>query len=525
MNIYLFILLISIAAIVLKSLNLLGFPLYLDEGIYISWAHLFSQDPSFAYVSMQDGKTPLFMWLTAYLNNFTHLSIISGRLVSVLAGGITAFAWTCIAFNLFGKKAAIASGIIFLITPYSYFIERMAFVDSLLTSLAGLSFLFLVLVYQRIEKLNKFDWTLILCAVLSGLFLGLSFVTKTSTVAFLITQLIIIGLWIGKFIFQRKFLNASLLLLSSGIFYLVYKELVADLRIGSYRFWENIAEKEHQLTYTNSEIISRVTSLGGINSYFQSFESVATYFLVYLTGIFILFLIGGFLILKKKRGYLWLLVYTVVLFSGTLLAGKVVASRYFYPVVPSMLVIASVGVVELWDRKNKFSRYLVGFLLLIPTIQSIWLLTNPVSFPYASHEQSFVSSGISALGLPESIKIVKDNSLDSVVAINGIWGVSDGAVISFEESGIKAIKLDNMLLSQELNSGKCEEKFKEVDGKCWKINSIALEDIGNKYKYFYITDEFKDIDILFKLGTTETIKEFKRPNSQQKTYLLKLKDL
>src|SRR5690606_16845113 len=94
-------------------------------------------------VSMQDGKTPLFIWLTTIINPLFNNFLFSGRLVSVAASLVSLICWLIIGYKILGKKALPFIIIIFLAAPFNVLISRLAFVDSLLIATGSLSILFL----------------------------------------------------------------------------------------------------------------------------------------------------------------------------------------------------------------------------------------------------------------------------------------------------------------------------------------------------------------------------------------------
>ena len=69
----------------LTSLNLL--PVFADESIYIRWSQLIIDDwKRYLFFAMNDGKTPLFVWLTTIALKFWNDPLIAGRMISVIAG-------------------------------------------------------------------------------------------------------------------------------------------------------------------------------------------------------------------------------------------------------------------------------------------------------------------------------------------------------------------------------------------------------------------------------------------------------
>ena len=168
----------------IRFVNLLAQPMYLDEGNYIAWASLFHQSPGFAYVSMQDGKTPLFMWLITWIEPWFGSYLLTGRLISVVAGIISIIVWSVILKKMFDKKTAIAFILLSLVTPYFVLIDRLAFVDGLMAMFASISMLGLVVGRQH-------WWG----GLLAGLGLGFGFYTKSAMKLVLIVQSGIAASW------------------------------------------------------------------------------------------------------------------------------------------------------------------------------------------------------------------------------------------------------------------------------------------------------------------------------------------
>ena len=70
----------------LRLTGLTRLPIFSDEAIYIHWAQIISRDPGQFLISLTDGKQPLFMWLNVLTVGLFDDPLVSGRLVSVIAG-------------------------------------------------------------------------------------------------------------------------------------------------------------------------------------------------------------------------------------------------------------------------------------------------------------------------------------------------------------------------------------------------------------------------------------------------------
>src|SRR5260221_7286897 len=75
--------------LVLRLPNLTLQPIFADEAIYIRWAQIAKAEPSLRFISLQDGKTPLFMWAMAPNLVIFEDPLFAGRLLSVMSGFFT----------------------------------------------------------------------------------------------------------------------------------------------------------------------------------------------------------------------------------------------------------------------------------------------------------------------------------------------------------------------------------------------------------------------------------------------------
>ena len=515
------------------SFNLLGQPLYLDEGLYIFWASLFHSDPNFAYVSMQDGKTPLFIWLTSFLNPFFQNYLFTGRLISVLASLITMICGVLLAWKIAGSKAAFFAFILFLICPFNILISRMAFVDSLFIAFGNLSITCLFFARDFIQ--NKKIILGFLLAVFAGIFLGLGFMTKTTARVFLVAEIIVIGFWILVEFKNgyRDFINLKihslrshnfrtifLLIIFAALLIGLYFEILGYLRIGGLRHWGMISIKEADLTFSLREIFANLTGHTSGYYYLKNLPLYMEYLVVYF-GTILVFFVFGIWQLFKKRENLWLLIIPVIFFFAVFLSAKIPASRYLAILIPQVLIISAIGLNKIWPSKVKFSKLFIIILLAIPAIMSSILVASPTKAIYASDDRSyFVESEINVYGLDEIINILEAQKDTSVLGIDASWGINEGLTATLGEKGIKTVVLNKFIPTLPSEDLECEEGYAE-QGLCWKLNIGRLKDFPDKQAFIYMTLNPNQVDLLSRISNVEIIKEFKRANSGVTSYLIK----
>jgi len=479
----------------------MALPLYLDEGIYIFWAKLFSLDPSFAYTPLTDGKAPLFMWLTGSFNQYFNDFLLTGRLISTFSGGITVLSWMIILQKITSRKMAFLFWLLFLVTPYAFLIERMAFVDSLLTALISLGTMSLVITFKKINSLKKW-WLAVIGGFAAGTSFGLAYLTKTSTRAYLVVILIIGVLWLVKSLTQKKLAQTLLIIIVIGVMFAVYNELVTDFRIGSQRNWAMIEQKEAELTYTLPQIFHTFFVSSKFTLVYQdSLPFLVSYLSVYLGVLFIPFLLGSVWVFRNRRDLVWLFIYLLIGLVGTFFSARMMSSRYFYPLVPPFLALAGFGMNQLWDKASS-GKIIFGIILGVLAVKSLFFLISPLNAFYSYDDQGFFVVGVTAPGLAEIKQELKNNPQESIVGVSGIWGIPDG--VTTELPQVEVVGLTNWLSDDHVDLGK-----------------VASSPKPNKYLYLTL-DEKNALPILDHFYSYTIIYQFSRPYSHKKVYFLKL---
>src|SRR3989338_10978213 len=101
-----------------RLINLTLLPIFTDEAIYIRWSQIALQDPAHRFISLYDGKQPLFVWLNMLTLNLPVDPLVAGRRVSVLAGFVSLIGIIALAWRLFGKRAGLFAGFVYILSPF-----------------------------------------------------------------------------------------------------------------------------------------------------------------------------------------------------------------------------------------------------------------------------------------------------------------------------------------------------------------------------------------------------------------------
>src|SRR5882672_9043709 len=66
--------------------HILTLPVFTDEAIYIHWSQIASDDASWRFISLTDGKQPMYVWIAIIFLKLFHDPLYASRMVSVVAG-------------------------------------------------------------------------------------------------------------------------------------------------------------------------------------------------------------------------------------------------------------------------------------------------------------------------------------------------------------------------------------------------------------------------------------------------------
>lgn len=156
-----------------RLFRIMSLPIFTDEAIYVRWSQIAKQDASWRFISLTDGKQPMFVWLTMTVMRLVKDPLLAGRLISVFAGFVTMIGLYFVGRELFKNRwVGAVSAFLYLIFPMALVYDRMALYDSLVGTFAIWS-LYLSIVLVRKVRLDV--------ALILGMVMGGGALTKTSS--------------------------------------------------------------------------------------------------------------------------------------------------------------------------------------------------------------------------------------------------------------------------------------------------------------------------------------------------------
>lgn len=404
---------IGLLFIVTRVINLGIIPIFTDEAIYTYWAQVALHDPAQRYISLEDGKQPLFIWLAAIMQKIVPDPLFATRSVSILAGVASLVGIYLLANHLFGKKVARIATLLYVVLPFTLLYDRMALYDSLLTALIIYSVYFSIKLAQK-PKLEN--------ALMAGIFIGLGLITKSSALLYLILipAPLLIFLPPNSQIKKTFIKWVPLAALSAFIAQVMYN----SLRLSPLFYMIN----RKNLTFIKpvSEFIKEPFSL-----FLPNIKSMIDWQFSYLglpIALFFISVLFYSLIKKEKKLYL-LFVYMAFPFLGEAFFNTVLYPRFMLFYFPFFIIILSWGAVEIGKKfsKKPYLNYLLAILLLIyPASSSYFLLTSPTSTNIASSDKNqYIEQWPAGYGVKEIVSLLKEQVKqgDVYVATEGTFGL------------------------------------------------------------------------------------------------------
>ena len=303
-----------------RLVNLKLIPIFTDEAIYARWAQIALHDPVNRFISLEDGKQPLFIWLAAIAQKFISDPLIATRLVSVFAGFGSLCGIYLLAKELFGSKTAKLAAFAYVVLPFTLLYDKLGIYDSLLTMLG----IWAVYFTLKMAKKPSLDY-----ALLNGFAIGLALITKSSASFYL---------YLLPFsLFQFDFGKTQVLKRLFDWFKLTLVTFVlAELFYNSLRLsplFYIIKRKNYEFIRPFSEVLTNP-----LHSVFSNFKALAQWLIIYIGWpLFIVFLIGIFLgISRRDKKIIYLAILILTPFTAEVIFNKVLYPRFilfYFPYV------------------------------------------------------------------------------------------------------------------------------------------------------------------------------------------------
>lgn len=396
-----------------RIINLNIIPIFTDEAIYTYWSQIALHDPANRYISLVDGKQPLFIWFGAVFLIFIKDPLIATRSVSILSGLVSLIGIYLLTKELFGRKTARLSALLYVVLPFTLIYDRLALYDSLLTAIC----IFIVFFSLKLAISPRVDY-----ALLAGLTIGLGLITKSS--AFLYLYLLPMSLVVVNFkkvnVIKHLTRYLPLVLLSVILSQVIYNSL-------------RLSPLFYMIDRKNMEFIRPVGVVlqNPFSYFFSNSNAMVTWLSSYLgTPLVIIFIIAlsqG--LYSRNKNVILLSIYIAFPFLVEAIFNKVLYPRFMLFYLPFIIILISQGFSILY-KMLKFKNWALNLViistLLYPVANSILLLTNPSLSKIASSDlDQYINSWPAGYGVKEVVQILKNQAQKEqiFIATEGTFGL------------------------------------------------------------------------------------------------------
>lgn len=407
-----------------RLLNLTKTPIFTDEAIYIHWAHVGSFDPAWRFIPLTDGKPPLFHWIVMATIRVFDDPLLAGRIVSVAAGGLSTVFIGLLGWYLYKNKyVGYLASLLYIILPFTLVHDRLALVDSLLTTFVIVSLLLTVWLIEE-KRLDT--------ALLLGLTLGFGMLTKPAAI---FGQMILpFSLILSPVKKLRNYISLTNLKWLSLVFLVILmaQGMFASLRLSEFHY--RIAQKNQEFIIPVSAFIdSPLQYLRG------NLTSLIAWQISYHSLPLVLAVVVGLSCVKYSRQNLWLSLF----YFGPLIAiaglNKIIFARYLLVIYPAMILITALGIWRILSMlRNKWQQVLVFSLLLgfssLVSLQVIWA-PESAAIPEGDRKQYF-TSWTAGYGIKEVANFLQQEASDEEIYVGtqGTFGLMPYALELYTRS-------------------------------------------------------------------------------------------
>src|SRR6266700_3354416 len=111
-----------------RLFHILMLPVFTDEAIYIHWSQVAAGDASWRFISLTDGKQPMYVWIAMFFLKVIQDPLLAGRLVSVLAGYLSLVGMFFLGREVFkDTKIGLLASLLYVLYPFSLVYDKFAF--------------------------------------------------------------------------------------------------------------------------------------------------------------------------------------------------------------------------------------------------------------------------------------------------------------------------------------------------------------------------------------------------------------
>ena len=399
---------IVVVYVTLTFSNLTKLPMFVDEALYLRWGQIAGADATWRFISLTDGKQPLYTWAVVPFMKYFGDPLYGGRFVSALCGLFTLLGVMYGGWLLSGKKLAFWAGLVTLLSPFLFFYNRFAVME-------GMMIMFGVWVFNLsilLARTRRLDIALIL-----GIWTGLALLVKSPSMFFmlLIPSAYLLVVDFKQLFTKQTFTFLLLVTISWGM-----AEVINNIqRLSPWMYM--IKEKNSFFIVPYDEIFKDMTRLT------NNFQDIWRWHAAYTTiPVLLTALVGLYFWLRQswRQGLLTFGWFFLPVF-GTVLLAKLFAPRYMVFTTPFLLLLSGYALSLIKNTKSQLTVFIL--ISLLPLTQLFSLLRDPIHYSYLKMDEGYVNGWSAGNGTKQiaewAVARVKTTRAPMTIFTEGTFGI------------------------------------------------------------------------------------------------------
>lgn len=440
---------IIVIYLITRFFNLELIPIFNDESTYIRYGMHEYKEPVFKAYSLLIGKEPLLPYLFAVFGSASNNLLFGSRAVSVMFGLFTLLGLFLFTKEVMNKKVAVIVAMLYVLSPFNLFFDRLALLDSAINTIAIWS------LYLTYLTLKNPKWVL---GAALGFIVGIGLYIKTSAFFYLfLPATVLLISFIPKFQMSK---DKKMLTQVIGFSFLV--SLLVFMPLFQSEYYGIHLELLNQYTYPLSSVFSFPVS-----NWIANFSNLSVWIIFYTTPFLFSAAVIGLFYLVKKPKYFFIILWFILPLIYEVLYAKLFTSRHVLLLTVPLLVASGWGIYNLY-LKNRIITYFLILGILTGTLfcnYFIWFNPEKVSSFLPMHVRGdadqYFHGFSSGYGVAEAIDYVKEQSEkgNTTVVIRRDHGNPEDAVVGYlsYQSNIRILLISDVgsfektISQQEIN--------------------------------------------------------------------------
>lgn len=401
---------IIILYFLMRLSHILSLPIFTDEAIYIRWSQIAGSDANWRFISLTDGKQPMYVWIAMLVLKVIKDPLLGGRLVSVGSGFLSTVGIFFLGREIFkNTKIGLLSSLIYVLYPFSLVYDNLAVYDSLVAMSIIWALYFTILLVRHV----RLDLGMIL-----GMVIGFGMLTKTDADF----GFILLPFSLLLFPFKKHFDGNRLFrfIIYALVAIVISNAMYQVLRLSP--FYYIIGQKNLTFIYSFHDWIRQPFAF-----FTGNMKGLGGWLIGYVTVPFLVLAIASFFVDRKFfREKLLLLIWFVIPFVGLAFFGKVIYPRFILFMTMPLLVLGAYALFTLQQKTKQVSLKLLLFIVFLSMffVNDYLIFTNfaDAYIPQADKSQ-LLTDWPSGVGVNQTVDFLKSQHGKIYVGTEGTFGL------------------------------------------------------------------------------------------------------